>query len=65
MAKEIDPKLLEDPVFQRVMKDALEMQGRFSAKPVYAKTGKGYLESEGVAPLQKIKEAAKRYREGE
>jgi hypothetical protein len=63
MAAEIDPKLLEDPLFQRVMKDALEMQNRFSAEPVYAKTGKGYLESEGVAPLQRVKEAAKRYRE--
>ena len=63
MAAEIDPKLLDDPLFQRVMKDALEMQNRFSAEPVYAKTGKGYLESEGVAPLQRVKEAAKRYRE--
>lgn len=62
MAADIDPKLLEDPLFQRVMKDALEMQDRFSAEPVYAKNGKGYLESEGVAPLQRVKEAAKRYR---
>lgn len=63
MEVDIDPKFREDPLFQRVMKDALDMQDRFAAKPVYSKTGKGYLESEGVAPLQRIKEAAKRYRE--
>ena len=52
----IDPKLLEDPVFQRVMADALAIQHRFSAEPVYAKTGKGYLKSEGVEELQRIKQ---------
>ncbi len=51
----IDPKLLEDPVFQRVMADALAIQDRFAAEPVYAKTGKGYLKSEGVGELQRIK----------
>jgi hypothetical protein len=48
---EIDPKLLENPVFQRVMADALAIQHRFIAEPVYAKTGKGYLKSEGVEEL--------------
>ena len=52
---QIDPKLLEDPVFQRVMADALAMQHRFAAEPVYAKTGKGYLKSEGVEELQRLK----------
>ena len=52
---QIDPKLLEDPVFQRVMADALAIQHRFAAEPVYAKTGKGYLKSEGVEELQRIK----------
>jgi citrate lyase synthetase len=51
----IDPKLLEDPVFRRVMADALAIQHRFAAEPVYAKTGKGYLKSEGVEELQRIK----------
>ncbi|MES2659535.1 MAG: hypothetical protein V4689_13030 [Verrucomicrobiota bacterium] len=51
----IDPKLLEDPIFQRVMADALAIQHRFAAQPVYAKTGKGYLKSEGVEELQLIK----------
>ena len=56
---EIDPKLLDDPVFKRVLKDALEIQDRFSAKPVYAKTGKGYLKSAGVEDLQGIKSKQK------
>lgn len=59
MKPEIDPKLLSNPLFQRVMKDALEMQDRFSAEPVYAKTGKGRLKSAGVAELQKIKQRSK------
>lgn len=54
-AAAIDPKLLEDPVFQRVMADALAIQHRFAAEPIYAKTGKGYLKSEGVEVLRWIK----------
>jgi hypothetical protein len=51
----IDPKLLENPIFQRVMAGALAIQHRFAAEPVFAKTGKGYLKSEGVEELQRIK----------
>lgn len=51
----IDPKLLEDPVFRRVMEDALAIQDRFIAEPVYAKTGKGFLKSAGVEELQRLK----------
>ena len=53
----IDPKLLNDPVFQRVMADALSIQDRFAAEPVYAKTGKGFLKSAGVEELSEIKKA--------
>jgi hypothetical protein len=56
---EIDPKLLNDPVFQRVLADSLAIQDRFSVEPVYRKTGKGSLKSEGVSELQKLKDAAK------
>ena len=52
----IDPKFLQDPVFQRVMADALAIQDRFLAEPVYARTGKGYLKSGGVEELQLLKE---------
>lgn len=54
----IDPKLLADPVFQRVMRDALAIQDRFAAEPVYAKTGTGHLKSAGVSELQEIKKSA-------
>ena len=37
------------------VKDALRIQDRFVAEPVFARTGKGYLKSEGVTTLQKIK----------
>jgi hypothetical protein len=60
MKPAIDPKLLNDPLFQRVMAEGLAMQDRFSAEPVYAKTGKGYLKSAGVEELKKIKAAQKK-----
>ena len=34
---------------KRIMKDALRIQDRFAAEPVLARTGKGFLKSEGVA----------------
>jgi hypothetical protein len=52
----IDPELLNDPTFQRVLADAFEIQNRFSAEPVYAKTGRGYLKSAGVEELKVVKE---------
>lgn len=65
MNAEIDPQLLADPVFQRVMQDALAIQDRFAAEPVYAKTGTGFLKSAGVAELQEIKKnTAKSQKEG-
>jgi len=35
------------------------MQHRFLAEPVLARTGKGYLKSEGVTTLQRIKASLK------
>jgi hypothetical protein len=37
------------------MKEALRIQDRFVAEPVFAKTGRGYLKSEGVRTIGKIK----------
>lgn len=51
----IDPKLLENPVFLDLMAEGLAMQHRFAAEPVYAKTGKGFLKSEGVEEIRRIK----------
>jgi hypothetical protein len=60
MKPEIDPKLLNDPLFRELMAEGLAMQDRFSAEPVYAKTGKGYLKSAGVEGLQRIKADSKK-----
>jgi hypothetical protein len=46
-----------DPLFLEVMAEALAIQDRFSAEPVYAKTGKGYLKSAGVEELQILKKS--------
>ena len=42
-----------------MVRDGLKIQHRFSAAPVYARTGRGQLKSEGVGPLQKIKRRLK------
>jgi len=54
-----DSKFSRDPVFQRVLRDALSIQDRFQADPVYSRTGQGFLRSAGVGELKKIKEDAK------
>ncbi len=51
-----------DPLFLEVMADALAIQECFAAEPVYAKTGKGFLKSAGVAELKQIKAAKKQPR---
>jgi hypothetical protein len=38
----------------------LEMQHRFRPEPLYKLTGKGYMQSEGVAELARLKEEAAR-----
>jgi hypothetical protein len=38
----------------------LEMQRRFRPEPLYKLTGKGYMQSEGVAELARLKEEAAR-----
>lgn len=49
----------DNPLFLEVMAEALAIQDRFSAEPIYAKTGKGYLKSVGVEELQALKTAKK------
>ena len=39
----------DDPIFQELMAEGLAMQHRFAAEPIFAKTGKGFVFSEGVA----------------
>lgn len=49
-----------DSLFLELMAEALAIQDRFSAEPVYAKTGKGYLKSVGVSEIQQAKDAVKK-----
>lgn len=60
MTPEMDPKLRENPLFRELMTEELAMQDRFAAKPVFARTGQGFLKSKGVKPLQELKAAAKK-----
>ena len=45
---------------QAALREALRIQDRFVAEPLFAKTGRGYLKSEGVSTLQKIKSSLRR-----
>jgi len=54
-ASDLKKNFENDPLFLEVMAEALAIQDRFSAEPVYAKTGKGSLKSAGVEELQRIK----------
>lgn len=51
------PKPSDDSLLRELLEIGLEMQDRFSAEPIYAKTGKGFLKSAGVDELKKIKAA--------
>lgn len=59
MAEKDDSKkpFQNDPLFLEVMMEALAIQDRFAAEPIYAKTGKGYLKSVGVEELESLKNA--------
>ncbi len=37
------------------MREALRIQDRFVAEPLFAKTGRGHLKSEGISTISKIK----------
>jgi hypothetical protein len=50
----------ENRFLKEAIKQGLRMQHRFLAEPVLARTGKGYLKSEGVTTLQRIKAGLKK-----
>jgi hypothetical protein len=50
----------ENKFLKEAVKQGLRMQHRFLAEPVLARTGKGYLKSEGVTTLQRIKAGLKK-----
>jgi hypothetical protein len=45
---------------QAAMREALRIQDRFVAEPLFARTGRGHLKSEGVSTLSKIKSNLRR-----
>jgi hypothetical protein len=52
-------KYANHPLAQSILQEGLEIQDRFSAEPVYAKTGKGYLKSVGVEEIKQAKKQPK------
>jgi hypothetical protein len=50
----------DDPLAQAILREGLAIQDRFSAAPVYAKTGKGSLRSVGVKEVAEAKAVAKK-----
>ena len=55
---------IENRFLKEAIKQGLRMQHRFLPEPVLARTGVGYLKSEGVAPLQRIKASLKKSKNG-
>lgn len=54
-----------DPLAQAILREGLAIQDQFAAEPVYARTGKGFLRSRGVAEIARIKEEEASAKRGE
>jgi hypothetical protein len=50
----------EQKIVDETVAVGLAMQHRFKPEPLYKYTGKGYMESEGVAEMARLKEEAAR-----
>lgn len=60
MSTPLNKKFSENATFQRVLADALSIQDRFQAEPIYSRTGRGFLKSAGVGELQEIKKTSRK-----
>ena len=60
MGASLSKKFSENSTFQRILADALSIQDRFQAEPVYSRTGRGFLKSAGVGELQEIKKMSRK-----
>jgi hypothetical protein len=49
-----------NPLAKEILREGLAIQDRFSAAPVYARTGKGYLKSVGVEEIARAKRSARK-----
>lgn len=55
MPEKDKPDFENNPLAQAILREGLAIQDRFKAEPVYAKTGKGYLRSDGVREMEEAK----------
>lgn len=55
MDAKLAAKYANHPLAQAVLREGLAIQERFSAEPIYAKTGKGFLKSAGVGEVKAAK----------
>ncbi|MCC7519698.1 MAG: hypothetical protein IT578_11005 [Verrucomicrobiae bacterium] len=49
-----------NPLILRIVREGIRIQHRFRAKPTLARTGRGWLASEGVVPLRRLKAQQRR-----
>jgi hypothetical protein len=56
-AQETKKSYEDHPLARAILQEGLKIQDRFSAEPIYAKTGKGYLKSAGVDEIAEAKKA--------
>ncbi|MCU0795918.1 MAG: hypothetical protein MUF31_08285 [Akkermansiaceae bacterium] len=50
----------ENPLAKAILEEGLKIQDRFSAEPVYARTGKGFLKSVGVEEIAEAKNSSEK-----
>lgn len=60
--RQAPPEFERDPVICSIVREGIAIQHRFRAKPYLARYGRGWLKSEGVAPLRRIKARQRRRR---
>lgn len=51
-----------DPLIRSIVREGIAIQHRFRAKPFLSRYGRGWLKSEGVAPLRRVKARQRRCR---
>ena len=56
-AQETKKSYEDHPLARAILQEGLKIQDRFSAEPIYAQTGKGYLKSAGVDEIAEAKKA--------
>lgn len=54
------PDYARDPLIRRIVREGIRIQHRFRAEPYLARHGRGWLKSEGVASLLRIKARLRR-----